>query len=49
MPANAMILSAIILVMFVAFGAVLTWADFQTRPHRLKADAATAKPRRRAF
>jgi hypothetical protein len=47
MPVNAMILSAIILVMFVAFGAVLMWADFQTRPHRLKSDAA--KPRRRAF
>jgi hypothetical protein len=48
MPVNAMILSAIILVMFVAFGAVLMWADLQTRPHRLKADAAI-KPRRRAF
>jgi len=48
MPTNAMILSAIILVMFVAFGATLMWADFQTRPHRLKGDV-TAKPRRRAF
>lgn len=48
MPTNAMILSAIILVMFMAFGAALMWADFQTRPHRLKADV-TAKPRRGAF
>lgn len=48
MPTNAMILSAIILVMFMAFGAALMWADFQTRPHRLKADV-TVKPRRRAF
>jgi hypothetical protein len=47
MPANAMILSAIIVTMFVMFGAVLMWADFQTRPHRLKNDVA--KPRRRAF
>ncbi len=47
MPTNAMILSAIILVMFAAFGATLMWADFQTRPHRLKPDEA--KPRRRAF
>jgi hypothetical protein len=47
MPANAMILSAVIVVMFVMFGAVLMWADFQTRPHRLKNDGA--KPRRRAF
>ncbi len=47
MPINAMILSAIILVMFIAFGAVLMWADFQTRPHRLKNDSS--KPRRRAF
>lgn len=47
MPTNAIILSAVILVMFVAFGAVLMWADFQTRPHRLKTDVT--KPRRRAF
>jgi hypothetical protein len=47
MPANAMILSAIILAMFVAFGSVLMWADLQTRPHRLKNDGP--KPRRRAF
>lgn len=47
MPVNAMILSAIIVVMFVMFGAVLMWADFQTRPHRLKSDSQ--KPRRRAF
>ncbi len=47
MPTNAIILSAIILVMFVAFGAVLMWADFQTRPHRLKNQVV--KPRRRAF
>jgi hypothetical protein len=47
MPINAMILSAIVLVMFVGFASVLMWADFQTRPHRLKNDVA--KPRRRAF
>lgn len=47
MPSNAIILSAIILVMFVAFGAVLMWADFQSRPKRLKNDVA--RPRRRAF
>jgi hypothetical protein len=47
MPVNAMILSAVILVMFAAFGAVLMWADFQTRPHSLKNDAK--KPQRRAF
>jgi hypothetical protein len=47
MPINAIILSAVILTMFVAFGAVLMWADFQTRPHRLKTDVA--KPRRRAL
>lgn len=47
MPVDAIILCAIILAFFVAFGAVLMWADFYTRPHRLNGGAM--KIRRRPF
>jgi hypothetical protein len=47
MPFDAMLVSAAVVVMFLAFAAVLLWADFQTRPDRLKADTQSQK--RRSF
>jgi hypothetical protein len=47
MPFDAMVVSAAVIAVFVAFAAVLLWADFQTRPDRLKADSASSK--RRSF
>jgi hypothetical protein len=32
MPVDSMLVAASVVVMFVAFGAVLAWGDLQTRP-----------------
>ena len=45
MPFDAMLVSAAVTIMFLAFAGMLLWADFQTRPERLKAD--TRSPKRR--
>jgi len=47
MPFDAMVVSAGVVAVFVAFAAVLLWGDYQTRPDRLKADSNPAK--RRSF
>lgn len=47
MPYDAMVVSAAVVVVFVVFAAVLLWADFQTRPDRLKANSTP--PKRRSF
>lgn len=47
MPFDAMLVSAGVVGMFVVFGAVLLWGDFQTRPDRLKSDSSPSK--RRSF
>jgi hypothetical protein len=36
MPFDAMVVSAAVVIVLVVFGAVLAWADRQTRPDRLK-------------
>ena len=45
MPFDAMIVSAGVFVMFLAFAGVLFWGDLQTRPDRLKADSNPLKRR----
>jgi hypothetical protein len=35
MPVDSMLVAASVVVMFVAFAAVLMWGDFQTRPKQL--------------
>ena len=45
MPFDAMLVSAAVVAVFVAFGAVVLWGDYQTRPDRLKANSDTAKRR----
>jgi hypothetical protein len=47
MPFDAMMVSAGVAVMFLAFAGVLLWGDLQTRPDRLKADSNAQK--RRSF
>jgi hypothetical protein len=47
MPFDAMMVSAGVVVMFLAFAGVLLWGDLQTRPDRLKADSNP--PKRRSF
>jgi hypothetical protein len=47
MPFDAMLVSAGVVAMFVAFAGVLLWGDLQTRPDRLKTN--TAPPKRRSF
>jgi len=47
MPFDAMLVSAGVVIVFLVFAGVLVWADFQTRPDRLKADANPKK--RRSF
>jgi hypothetical protein len=42
-----MVVSAAVVAVFVAFAAVMLWADYQTRPDRLKADSNPQK--RRSF
>ena len=36
MPFGAMVMSALVLVIFFVFAGVIAWADYQTRPERLK-------------
>jgi len=45
MPFDAMMVSAGVVVMFLAFAGVLLWGDYQTRPDRLKADSNPSKRR----
>jgi len=45
MPFDAMLVSAGVVVMFLAFAGVLLWGDYQTRPDRLKADSNPSKRR----
>jgi hypothetical protein len=45
MPFDAMVVSAAVTIMFLAFAGVLLWADFQTRPERLKAESYSPKRR----
>ncbi len=46
MPFDAMVVSAVVVTIFVAFAAVIAWADRQTRPERLNAEAPA---KRRSF
>jgi hypothetical protein len=43
MPFDSMVVSAAVTIMFLAFAGVLLWADFQTRPERLKSDSRSPK------
>jgi hypothetical protein len=45
MPFDAMVVSAAVVLVFVAFAVVLLWADYQTRPERLKAGSQSQKHR----
>jgi hypothetical protein len=47
MPADAMLVSALIVCVFVVFGAVLYWGERRTRDLSTGVDTAPAK--RRAF
>ena len=47
MPADAMMLSIAVVVVFVAFAAVLFWADRQTSSSRVRSDGSGQK--RRSF
>jgi hypothetical protein len=47
MAFDAMLVSAAVVAVFVAFAAVLLWGDYQTRPERLKAEPHPQK--RRSF
>lgn len=47
MPVEAMLVSALIVCVFVAFGAVLYWGERRTRD--LSAGVETAPAKRRAF
>jgi len=47
MPFDAMVVSAGVVVMFLALAGALLWGDLQTRPDRLKADSNPPKRRSR--
>jgi hypothetical protein len=36
MPFDAVVMRAVVLVIFFVFAGVLAWADYQSRPERLK-------------
>ena len=36
MPFDAMVMSVLVLVIFFVLAGVIAWADYQTRPERLK-------------
>ena len=36
MPFDSMLVSAAVVVMFLAFAGAVAWGDYQTRPERLK-------------
>jgi hypothetical protein len=44
MPFDAMLVSAAVVAMFVAFAVMLLWGDYQTRPDRLRATASHQIP-----
>jgi hypothetical protein len=47
---DAMVMSAVVLVIFFVFAGVVAWADYQTRPERLKkADISQVAPPCRAM
>ncbi len=46
MPVDSMLVAASVVLMFVAFAAVLMWGDLQTRPKQL---AQQSSERRRPF
>jgi hypothetical protein len=46
MPFDAMLVSAAVVIMFVAFAGVLLWADYQTRPAR---GSDSGSQRRRSY
>ncbi|MDF0518063.1 hypothetical protein P0R31_12555 [Bradyrhizobium yuanmingense] len=39
MPADALLVTVVVVAIFVVFGAVLAWADRQTRAGRLDPDS----------
>jgi hypothetical protein len=45
MPFDSIVVSAAVTIMFLTFAGMLLWADFQTRPDRLKADSRPPKRR----
>jgi hypothetical protein len=47
MPFDAMVVSAAVLIIFLAFAGVLLWGDMQTRPDRLNSRSQPQK--RRSF
>jgi hypothetical protein len=47
MPFDAMLVSAAVAIVFLAFAGVLLWGDLQTRPDRRK--AGTNPQKRRSF
>jgi hypothetical protein len=47
MPFDAMLVSAAVAIVFLAFAGVLLWGDLQTRPDRQK--AGTNPQKRRSF
>ena len=48
MPTDSLLVSLFVIVMFVVFGAVLYWADLQTRSDQTSASAQD-NAKRRAF
>ena len=46
MPVDSMLVAVSVVLMFVAFAAVLMWGDLQTRPKQLAQQSST---RRRPF
>ncbi|MGY8669047.1 hypothetical protein Q3C01_42755 [Bradyrhizobium sp. UFLA05-109] len=43
MPIDALLMTIAVVTVFVAFAAVLAWADRQTRPNRLKSNETAFK------
>ena len=46
MPVDSMLVAASVILMFVAFAAVLMWGDLQTRPKQM---AGRSSAKRRPF
>lgn len=44
MPLNSLIVSVCVIAMFVVFGAVLAWADMQTRPKQVAGSSEKRRP-----
>ncbi|WFU43524.1 hypothetical protein QA640_14365 [Bradyrhizobium sp. CB82] len=47
MPIDALLMTIAVVIVFVAFAAVLAWADRQTRPNQLKSNETAFKHRSR--